>query len=559
VRFDAGGRIGRHLSSVKLIGGGVVRPEEHIFALLLRPRDNGVGGRYSPGGWTVELGRDADPQVRLMASYHEANHAALNSSTAWGAVLEACAFVQRHTQALASPAVLASLVQACRQTHEAFATHTSVIDLGGRTRTPPDVLLHHYPDYLGYLDLALAVGPDAPVWSRWRRLAADAALIACMQSTALHQLLDVGIRNFLLSSIRLRDQPDERLKALRRVAREVWTAFDELIGERSPQGWAHVRAQEVGTTEEGPSSTWSWTDFSRRCLDLATLALRSLGYPTMTVAEVQALLPELVTQMKSLVPDEPVVLDTDSKLGAFSLFELERLQLHERRPSRLYAWSGGTSASKVLSGTRPRRHVFVTVRRPARLAAQFLLDEQDASALTDNAPVVAVQTRRAQPSSVPDVRLDRLEKPEQLSELPIDQTDLGVLVSISLSCLLDEEWRARWLPALQRAGKLTALLDLPFSQSVDALLDAGHSFGYTLASVPVAGQTYFVLCCRLATEPPLLTPCTPATGQALVNYIHHASGRRLVPDLSALGHNHEVITAIVEHLVQDESIIGLPS
>ena len=541
----------------------MVRPEEHIFALLLRPRDTGVGGRYSPGGWTVELGGDADPQVRLMASYHEANHAALNSSTAWGAVLEACAFVQRHTQALASPKVLGSLVQACRQTHEAFATHTSVIDLGGRTRTPPDVLLRDYPDYLEYLDLAVAVGPDAPLWSRWRRLAADAALIACMQSTVLHQLLDVGIRDFRLSSIRLRDQPDERLKALRRVAREVWTSFDELIGERSPQGWTHVQAQEVGMTEERqPHSAWSWTDFSRKCLDLATLTLRSLGYSTMTVAEVQTLLPELVAQMESLVPDEPLVLDTDTKLGAFSLFELERLQLHERRPARLRAWSRGTSPSDVLSGTQPRRQVFVTVRRAARLAAQFLLDEQDASALTGDTPVVAVQTPRPQVSLAPvapGVRLDRLEQPEQLSELPIDHTDLGVLVSISLSCLVDQDWRARWLPALQRAGKLTALLDLPFSQSVDAWLDSGHPFGYTLASVPVGGQTYFVLCCRLAAEPPVLTPCTPATGQALVNYIYRASGRRLMPDLSALGHPHEVITAVVEHLVQDESIIGLPS
>jgi hypothetical protein len=558
VRFDDMGRIGRHLSSVTLIGDGVVRPEEHIFALLLRPRDSGVAGRYSPGGWTVELGSDADPQVRLMASYHEANHAALNSSTAWGAVLEACAFVQRHTQAPASLRVLSSLVQACRHTHEAFATHTSVIDLGGRTRTTPDLLLHDYPDYLEYFDLAVAVGPEAPLWSRWRRLAADAALIACMQSTALQQLLDVGIRDFRLSSVRLRDQPDERLRAMRRVAREVWTAFDDLIGERSPQGWTHVQAQEVGTTEE-PQSTWSWTDFTRKCLDLAALTLRSLGYPTMTVAEVQTLLPELVTQVQSLVPDEPLVLDTDSKLGAFSLFELERVQLHERRPAQLHAWTSRTSPSEVLSGTQPRRHVFVTVRRAARLSAQFLLDERDASALTGDTPVVAVQTPRAQLSSAPTVRLDRLGQPEQLSELSIDHTDLGVLVNISLSCLVNQEWRARWLPALQRAGKLTALLDLPFSQSVDAWLESGHPFRYTLASVPVAGETHFVLCCRLAVEPPVLTPCTPATGQALVNYIYRASGRQLVPDLSALGHRHEVITAIVEHLVQDESIIGLPS
>jgi hypothetical protein len=247
----------------------------------------------------------------------------------------------------------------------------------------------------------------------------------------------------------------------------------------------------------------------------------------------------------------------DSNLGAFSLFELERLQLHERRPARLHAWSGGVSASQILSGAQPRRHVFVTVRRPARLAAQFLLDEQDASALTSDAPVVAVQTPQAQLSTAATVRLDHLKRPEQLSELSIDHADLGVLVSISLSCLVDQEWRSSWLPALQRAGKLTALLDLPFIQAVDAWLDSGHAFRYTLTSVPIAGETHFVLCCRLAADPPVLTPCTLATGQALVNYIYRASGQRLMPDLSALGHRHEVITAIVEHLVQDESIIGL--
>jgi hypothetical protein len=118
------------------------------------------------------------------------------------------------------------------------------------------------------------------------------------------------------------------------------------------------------------------------------------------------------------------------------------------------------------------------------VASLAFLDEQDASALTGDTPGVAVQTPPPQLSLAPVapvVRLDRLEQPEQLSELPIDHTDLGVLVSISLSCLVDQDWRARWLPALQRAGKLTALLDLPFSQSVDAWLDSGHPFGYTLA------------------------------------------------------------------------------
>ena len=103
-----------------------------------------------------------------MASLHEAHHASLNSSTAWGALLQALMIAVRHARDPGRfKATLGDLVRSCRRTHEAFATHASVMDIAAADAAiAPERLLGGYRDYRRYFDTAVQVGPDADIMAR---------------------------------------------------------------------------------------------------------------------------------------------------------------------------------------------------------------------------------------------------------------------------------------------------------------------------------------------------------------------------------------------------------
>ena len=65
----------------------------------------------------------------VLASSHEAHHAALNASTSWGAMLQAVALPQGLPSTPKYGVVLRYLVAVAARTHEAHATHASVMDV----------------------------------------------------------------------------------------------------------------------------------------------------------------------------------------------------------------------------------------------------------------------------------------------------------------------------------------------------------------------------------------------------------------------------------------------
>lgn len=65
----------------------------------------------------------------VLASSHEAHHAALNAITSWGAMLQAVALAARFAVDAQYGVVLRYLVAVAARTHEAHATHASVMDV----------------------------------------------------------------------------------------------------------------------------------------------------------------------------------------------------------------------------------------------------------------------------------------------------------------------------------------------------------------------------------------------------------------------------------------------
>lgn len=530
---------------------------QHVLALL----GYGPTGRFTHDAWTIEPGTGLDGLPAVMASSHEAHHAALNASTAWGAMIQAIALAGRDS---AEPdrfrATLIGLVDASRRTHEAFATHASVMDVIRADRDAcPASLLAGYPGYQTYLDTAAALGPDLDIDNAWRQAAAESALQACMQSPALVTFLEEGLDRFTLSSVRQHHHPDRRLAVLARTTPAWWKDAASIASGALGDRWDALSALSCrDPTAHRAELGSNWVELRRLCIDSALRALHREGFPSLSVAQTRKLLPAVTDKLaRAARAGSPALkLDTDASTGAFGLFEMETVRLGDPRPACLSRLST-TAVSELLSGTGTDRHLYVVARHPGQLQRRFTI-RSGAHLLAGTSPVVAVQTRRLGEEIV-DLRI--METPEALPDLSAAVQDgRGLAASVSLACTQDQEWLQHWAQPLQRHTTATMLLDLPITQCLDAFLDSGERLRYTLAVTSAGDGPLVTFACRLGDDPPVLLPCTMTAGQAFIQYLHGKSQGQLQPDITAIGTSGQadVSRLVIAHLVEDERITGAP-
>ncbi|MFD6969153.1 hypothetical protein [Streptomyces sp. NPDC059949] len=518
-------------------------------------------GSYTYSGWNVVHVAGTGTHHAMLPSQHEAEHAALNASSAWGTALLAFHVAHVKTGDPTHLSTLTELVERCRTTHEAFATHASVFMLSSRSELTPAELLAGYPEYARFHDLAHQTGPDPELRPYWHGIAVNSALMACMQTPVLDRLAECGFARFAPPGRVLRDSdgPDARFRALRRQGTGLWTELEEMLADAlGAETWEWLR-HTAAADMEGVDAFGSdvWDRLQAVTFTTASSVLRELGFATPTIEEMMEASAETLKTLRTIVPEAESVFAPPGnfRTDALSLFELENLTLRTPRPARVRRWADRGS-TPLSSGAHPRTHVYVCVRSLERLRLQFDLDAGPLEGLDPTTPVLAVlvpaDTRTRRP-----VELFVIDRPQQLDEIPVAGTDLGVVVNYSLACSLRGAWAAEWLPPLRALGRTTALFDTLPRRTVPVLLESGHPLRYALIVVRAEERESFVLCLRLGDDPLLLLPCGYAAGQAMASWIHYTSGERLRSDLAVLGRDEEhLVPVVVAHLVGEEAVIG---
>jgi hypothetical protein len=541
-------------ASVNLSGG-------HILSFRT-PDGTGISSaRFHHDGWTVEAGNDGAKISGIVVTAHEAMHAALNSTTSWGGLLQVISLWLRHEHNPGLEQLLADLVSACRRTHEAFATHASVLQVHASSGLDPVGLLVGYPNYLQHLDQALDVGPPDAGWTYWRGIAIDCALTVCMQSPALAALGRTELRDFRLSMIPERDHPDRRLDIFCRARKQFWEDFYEIFADDAFKAeWAALSALTADSPDaQLPGLANAWAELWKMTTLTVSDRLDQLGYPALPPEEMHQVLMYQLGRISHEFPDARYrawSADT-SELAGFGLFENERMTLHPPLAAKITEWIAADPAVTLLSGSTPARHIYVVARSVRSLREQFVLPAGTLDGEPADSVIVAVQVPRKAHDGSTWVDLIRLGSPAQLGEISAADTDLGIISNVSLACSLNAQWRTEWLPSLHRTTRITEVLDLPFTTCAEYCSKSGYPFNYTLAMVALNQENHFVLGLRLDNDPPILAPCTLSAGQSLVNYAFRVCGGKVAPDLSALGLDLSIVGPVLEHLVYDESIIQL--
>ena len=510
-------------------------------------------GEFSHRRWTV-AGLGSDDIVNLLVTGHETHHAALNSGTAWGALLQANAIAAhllpeepRYVEALTA------LVGRCRRTHEAYATHCSLVSiLNADEESSVSSLLAGFPAYRTHLNDAVAVGPVGPLSLIWRQIAAESALLVCMQPRILP--LSAPLRQFRPSQLRDADSPDSRYTLLRRLGPRLWTEVDRTCDRVIGQPWSEMKRADPRDPDTASELLESLRLGLRQlCVHAATVLLDSEGRPTMSIEEVQQATDSVIEALSEALGTikNPMVADPSHRLGLASLYDLERIELHPPLVARVRP-TAAVDPTCFVSNDAPDRHIFVVGRRADVLRQQFRLVGDP---WQPNETVCAVQVSRIGPDGNRIVDLYPMMGPDELTRLLEVPTDRGVLASVAVSGCRDTAWRDLWLPALNRATRLTMLLDLPFLPSIDALVDADLGFRYVLARIPFAGGAQYVFGCSIRDEPPLLGLCSLSAGQAFAEYASRRSGGQAIETLEALGADRSHLPLIVAHLVLDESYL----
>jgi hypothetical protein len=470
---------------------GEVMGDRHVLSFA----PGGAVGGFDHRVFTLSV-TAGDPWRNTLVALHEAAHQGLNDSTAWGHLLQTFAILPD------GGSTLKGLSQRCAQTHEAYATLTSVTGLLGTRDAPPlSEIVDAYPAYRSYL--------GGPAETGWHRVAMATALQVCMQS----DVLDVTPAGSVAAALSERHSPDARRALLLR---------------RRDRFFAEVERRAAGDLGDGWAATSGVASVGR---DTAADMLAALGQASVDAAQVRAARRALVTAVAEVVG--PIEIDEN----VTNLFDTEHLQL--RSPRRASVRPAGAvppaGADRLLA-----------VRTAAAVRRQFALRD-DPWPVTGDSPVAVIRARRGE-----DVDLYPVAEPGQVSAWRLEVQPL--LISIALGCALDRRWARDWSAAFTEADVVTILIDKPLGQFVDALLDGPERLRHTLMP---CGDNKALLALSLPGLPPYLRICSLAAATGARIRLARDPRAVDVEDPAAFSPRHRELAMIGRRIVEDESTVEL--
>jgi hypothetical protein len=456
------------------------------------------------GGWRNTL-----------VALHEAAHQGLNDSTAWGHLLRTFAILP------GQECTLRELTTRCAQTHESFATLTSVtLLLGIRDAPSMSEIVDAYPAYGSYLDGSMN--------SRWHRVAFAAALEVCMQS----EVLSVTPAEFVPAALSERYSPDARRTVLMRRRGRFFAEVARRAARALGGRWTALSSAD-GRGSTGGDQRGEWNVVASAGRDAAVAVLADAGQVSMDQARVRAARPALVAAIREIVG--PIEIDED----VTNLFDTEHLQLRSPR----HAVVRQLGAAPAIG----RGHL-LAVRAIATVRRQFALRE-DPWPVHGDAPVAVLRARRGD-----EVDLYPVVAPDLVAPLRVEGQPL--LVNIALSCAGDERWARAWSAAFTADDVVTILLDKPFGRCVDALLADAERLEYTLMPC-VEGAALLVL--AVPGLPPYLRICSIAAAAGARIRLTREPRVVEVEDPEVFSARHRELAMIGMRIVEDESSVELVS
>ncbi len=538
-----------------------------VTALLHGESDAGEGSYNSFDRWSTSLRGDAGSAGARLVTVHEALHAALNDTTAFGVLMAACAVLGQVAGGRHEPA-LKALVGQCRGVHEAFATFQSLwLAVEGDVS-----YLSGYRRYLRWYQDASDLIP-LPDHLRRKEMMLEAAARVCMQAPVLTRLTGAAPAVADAWALPPGERPDERFALLHRVADAAfWTrAWAECAGAVSDTPlWAALEAGDHDVSLRQETYDDAFDEPLATCAHLLYAAVAALlaehGLATLDYDGHRDYLAEVIASVEREAPAAHGFLLASSdergvKEESFEMWRRERLVLREAPwPAVVRRFEDvlrDRQLTAMLSGTGERMHVFASVRPARRLLEQFAVGAADASWLgrRGSSPVVTV---RSVADDADHVELTVVDEPAQLARLATALPKPLVLhVNISLACLGDVTWRDQWSRALRRA-RLTGLVDLSPMAQVNLYRAEREELRYAQATIRDGDGNPADLTVWLVgdTNLPLLLICTPVTSDILRQYIEHAyPGARRDPGIITA--RQDEIELAASHLLAEEYFFDL--
>jgi hypothetical protein len=532
-------------------------------------------GRYADGQWEVSTGGRATDAAARMVTLHEIMHAELNDSTAWGSLFHAYAALVQHAPDPGAYRELSlSVIEACRRTHEVFATYTGAF-LADRAAVQS--LLAGRPEYLAHYADACQLAAEMARGSQLEWYVVISAIRACMQSSGLPEALRIGLEEFRLADLRARDLPDTRLDMLIEEGKELTQGITNDIADQlepadrdAARRWLTAPPDDPAGPEDEELQDRVATLAERICFDRSAAALERRGARVLDYNGHQAYTDETVAAVHRLAPAaadmfSAAAADATETGKIMQDFGLERLRIRDQplaaRVLRLADIPRRQRQQALRLDGPAGPYTFLVARSAGTLRAQHAVaDELRPLPAADLEPVVAIRTPAGTPEA-PALRLWQVAGPRELRALRRQIGGMGVVSNVSMSLLADTSWEARWLESLLQSGPVTILMDLnPFVHfehwaslglrvqyaCVEAGSDTESRIGFAcICHNPATGLGY-----ERAT---FLTVCSDMQADALTVVLQARWPHMAHEDPDAIRDRIDVVRIALTHLITEET------
>ncbi|WP_033443433.1 hypothetical protein [Saccharothrix sp. NRRL B-16314] len=494
-----------------------------------------ASGSFDHDRWHLVQPGD-DPNSSQFASAHESHHKQLQDSTSFGAVARTYHALWMATGAREHRETAGALTRASSLVQEAFASWLPALALGWDR----DRVVRNYPGYRAHFDAMAEV--VASVDSPYLRFhVAHAVSRACMQTSVIERVLDVGLANFSLADLRERELPDIRFGLLRRHLPD-WSAHVPA----DPRLTALVEPATLTAEMFDPALEELWVLVNEAVYDAAASALGGDG--TLGVNEHLLWTPKLVAAARELagaVDIEPGTRLRQAETRAVVLgnTESEGFSVAGPLPARVLPDS---TALSLMTADLERPHLFATVRRSKSLTDNYTWEPGSRPPTGDVLCVVRRTVREDDGRHVVELRRATDLAEVHRSEVPV--------IAVVPCTLLDHPAAAGWRPA-----RTALLLDLPLTEHLDLWLDApGSRFRYTFLRTESFGRVVPFLVGSVEhdghTLPLMLRPLSHAgvrVHQAALAELYPPGGK-VVADHTFLGAYENLLGPVLAHLAGEE-------